>query len=118
MKNEKTGLARIFAAFKFSLNGIKRTFHDEAAFRQEVILLIAAIIVACVLDITNGERAILITSVLFVLVVELLNTGIEALADRISEDFDPFIEKAKDAGSAAVLISLIIAAICWAVILI
>ena len=117
MKNEKTGIARVISAFGYSLSGLKNSYREETSFRQEVWLFVVACIVAFLLDITAYERAALIISVLLVLVVELLNTGTESLADKISPEFDLHIKKAKDAGSAAVLLSLVVAGICWLTIL-
>jgi diacylglycerol kinase (ATP) len=117
MKNNDEGIARLISAFGYSLNGFKTAYRDEASFRQEVWLACVAIPLALFVDVTAYERAALIISILFILVVELLNTGTESLSDKVSTEYDLLIKKAKDVGSAAVTLALIIAAICWSAIL-
>ena len=117
MKNSHKGISRLVSAFGYSLSGFKAAYAQETAFRQEVWLLIAATITAFCVDVTAYERFALIASVVLVLIVELLNTGVETLGDRISEEYDPYVKKAKDAGSAAVLLALLLAVSCWTVIL-
>lgn len=109
----KTGLRRIVNAFSFSANGLRKTWKHEAAFRQEVNLLLVALVILAVFDFNNTERAILVFVSLTVLVVELLNTAVETVVDRIGPEHHKLSGRAKDMGSAAVLMSLIAAGLCW-----
>lgn len=118
MKNQDTGLKRLFSAFQFSRNGLYRTVKNEAAFRQEAILALVLLPLALVLGDNGLERAMLIASVLMVLIVELLNTGIEAVVDRIGNEYHDLAGYAKDAGSAAVLIALVQLVVVWLLVLI
>lgn len=118
MKNQDTGLKRLFSAFQFSLNGLYRAVKSEAAFRQEAILALILLPLALILGNSGLERALLIASVLIVLIVELLNTGIEAVVDRIGDDYHDLAGYAKDAGSAAVLIALVQLVVVWLLIVI
>lgn len=117
MKNEARGLKRLVNALMFSIDGLKAAYKSEEAFRQEVWLFAAATVAAFCVDVSAYERLALLGSVVLVLVVELLNTGIETLADRISEEYDQHVKKAKDVGSAAVLLALLLAASVWLVVL-
>jgi len=118
MKNQDTGLKRLFSAFQFSRNGLYRAVKNEAAFRQEAILALVLLPLALVLGDNGLERAMLIASVLMVLIVELLNTGIEAVVDRIGNEYHDLAGYAKDAGSAAVLIGLVQLVVVWLLVLI
>jgi len=113
----KRGLRRIFNAFSYSIDGLRAAWCLEDAFRQEVLLACVLLPIACLVPVTNVERVLLIASVLFVLIVELLNTAIEAAIDRHSYEINPLAKQAKDFGSAAVLITLAIAAVTWATLL-
>jgi diacylglycerol kinase (ATP) len=113
----RTGLARIHAAFFNSLKGYHATWQHEEAFRQEVYLVIVAAPLGLWLGQTGIEKALLLGSLLLVLIVELLNTGIEIVVDRISFEHHELSGRAKDVGSAAVLTSLLLAAIVWACVL-
>lgn len=114
---KRTGLLRALFAFRHSLNGLKATWRAESAFRQETALAFVLIPCALFLPVAPVERAALIGSVLLVLVVELLNSAIEAVVDRISLDRHELSGRAKDCGSAAVLVALIICLTTWATIL-
>ncbi|APV48383.1 diacylglycerol kinase [Betaproteobacteria bacterium GR16-43] len=107
------GIARIFKAFGYSLQGLAQTWRTEGAFRQEVLIALVLIPVACLVPVTPVERVLLIASWLLVMLVELINSALEAVVDRISEERHPLAGKAKDAGSAAVLMALVIAAVTW-----
>jgi diacylglycerol kinase (ATP) len=109
----QTGLRRVISATRNSFEGLAAAVRHEDAFRQE--LLLAAVLVPLALWIgQNGfERAVLVASVLFVLVVELLNSAVEATVDRISFENHRLAKRAKDIGSAAVMLSLASAAIVW-----
>jgi diacylglycerol kinase (ATP) len=111
------GFARINAAFFNSIKGFKATWAHEEAFRQEVLLFIVAGPLALILGKTGVEKALLLGSILLVLIVELLNTGIEIVVDRISFERHELSGRAKDVGSAAVLTSLALAAVVWALVL-
>lgn len=113
----KTGLRRLINAFGHSLAGLSAAYKNEDAFRQEVKLAIILIPLALYLGHGAVERALMIASVLLVVIVELLNSSVEATVDRISLDHHLLAKRAKDIGSAAVLISLINLAVVWGLIL-
>jgi diacylglycerol kinase (ATP) len=113
----KTGLIRIVHAFFNSLAGLRDAWRHESAFRQEIALAAVLIPTACLLPVAPVERAMLIAAVLLVLIVELLNSGVEAAIDRISFAHHSLSKRAKDIGSAAVLVSLVMLAFVWGVIL-
>lgn len=113
----RTGLLRIWNAFHYSLAGLKAAYHHEDAFRQEIRLALVLIPLALFLPASPLGRALMIASVLLVLVVELLNSAIEATVDRISLDQHRLAKRAKDIGSAAVLIALINVAVVWLLVL-
>lgn len=110
------GLKRIILAVGYSVDGLLVASIEEAAFRQLLLLNIILIPLACLLDITPTERAILIMVTMSTLIVELINTGIEAAIDRISLEIHPLSKQAKDMGSAAQLLSLVLLAAIWLVI--
>ena len=113
----KTGLRRLINAFGYSLDGLRAAYRNEDAFRQEVRLALVLIPLALVLGRTSIERALMIACVLLVIVVELLNSAVEATVDRISLDHHLLAKRAKDIGSAAVLLSLLNLFVVWALIL-
>ncbi len=108
------GITRIIKAAKYSYQGVKAAFCGEAAFREEVISCLILIPLAMWLDVTGIERLLMILSLLFVLVVELLNSAVEAVVDRIGTEQHPLSGQAKDMGSAAVLLSIVMAIAVWA----
>ena len=110
------GLRRLWNALWFSLSGLQFAFRHESAFRQEVALAAVLVPVACVLPLDAVARAVLIAVVLEVLVVELLNSGVEAAVDRIGLDTHRLAKRAKDLGSAAVLVALVQLAAVWGII--
>ncbi|MCD1126865.1 diacylglycerol kinase [Jinshanibacter sp. LJY008] len=112
-KVQATGFTRIINAAGYSRAGLIAAWKNEAAFRQEAILCLAAVAIACWLNVTSVERVLLIGSVLLVVVVELLNSAIEAVVDRIGTEHHELSGRAKDMGSAAVLITLLLAALVW-----
>ena len=114
----KTGLRRIWNAFHYSLDGIAAAFRHEDAFRQEALLALVLIPLALFLPLAGAGKALLIGSVFVVLIVELLNSAVEATVDRISLENHRLAKRAKDIGSAAVLLSLVNLAIRWALVLI
>jgi diacylglycerol kinase (ATP) len=112
------GWRRIVNAFGFSLKGLRDCYQLEEAFRQELWLIIPLIPVALWAGDTPTERALLVGSLLIVPIVELLNSAIEANVDRIGYERHELSGRAKDIASAAVLLSLVFAAVIWALILI
>lgn len=114
----RTGLLRIWNAFNYSLAGLAAAYRHEDAFRQEVYLAIVLVPLALLLPATGIGHALMIGSVLLVLIVELLNSAIEATVDRISLENHRLAKRAKDIGSAAVLVSLINVAVIWLLVLI
>ena len=113
----KTGLRRVWNALSYSLAGLRAAYLCEDAFRQEIILAALLIPAACLLPVPWMGRGLMIASVLLVLVVELLNSAIEAVVDRVSLENHRLAKRAKDIGSAAVLVSLIIVTVVWACVL-
>jgi diacylglycerol kinase (ATP) len=113
----KTGLQRVLNAAGYSWAGLTAAFRHENAFRQEVFLATLLIPLALFLGETGIERALMIGAVLGVLIVELLNSAVEAAVDRISLEHHLLIKRAKDMGSAAVMIALVNVAIVWALVL-
>jgi diacylglycerol kinase (ATP) len=106
---------RLYRATINTWNGLKSAIRTEAAFRQEIAVLLVAIPLAYLIGQTAWTRLLLVGVVVFVMVVELLNTAIEKLADRVSREFDFQIGTVKDLGSAAVGLSLLLAAAVWLV---
>jgi diacylglycerol kinase (ATP) len=113
----KRGLRRLMNAMGYSLHGFGSAFRHEDAFRQEVLLASVLIPVALVLPTSGVGKAVMIAAVLLVLIVELLNSAIEAAVDRISLDRHQLARRAKDIGSAAVFLSLVNVACVWALVL-
>ena len=110
------GLARAWHAAKNSWCGLVYAFMEESAFRQELTLFILLSPIAALLPIGLLEKSLLISSLIMVLVVELLNSSVEAAIDRISFEHHDLSKRAKDFGSAAVMLALLIAALTWAAI--
>lgn len=113
----KTGLIRVWNAFGYSLAGLRAAFANEAAFRQECLLAVILIPAAFLAPADGTGKALLVGSVLLVLVVELFNSAIEAVVDRISLERHPLAKHAKDIGSAAVLLSLGNLVLMWGLVL-
>lgn len=109
---QRKGLARLWHATRYSLDGLKFGWH-EAAFRQELLCALFLIPCAFVIGQSWPERSLLVGSVLAVMVVELLNTAIETAVDRIGTEWNLLAKRAKDMGSAAVLLTLIWCAATW-----
>ncbi|MDF2153935.1 diacylglycerol kinase [Vibrio sp. CAU 1672] len=112
-----TGLKRIFNATGYSIQGLKAAFRHEAAIRQELCLLILAAVLVWLFDITMVERIVMLGVVVLVFIVELLNSAIEAVVDRVGLERHELSGRAKDIGSAAVLVSLLFAGFTWLAIL-
>lgn len=112
-----TGLKRLFKAFGFSVQGLTAAFKNEAAFRQEIYISIILIPLAFYLGNSSVEKALLVSVIMLVLITELINSGIEAVVDRFGEEQNELSGRAKDVGSAAVLIALINVLIVWGCVL-
>lgn len=110
----RTGLSRVLHATRHSWHGLTSAYREEAAFRQEAWLAIAALPCAAWLARSPLEGVLLMAAVVLVLIVELLNSGIEAAIDRVSLDHHPLAKRAKDYGSAAVMLTLMVCGALWA----
>jgi len=113
----QTGLRRIWNAFNYSLSGLRAAYRNEDAFRQECLLAAVMIPLALLLPVPTLGKVLMTGSVLLVLIVELLNSAVEAAVDRISLDRHRLSKRAKDIGSAAVLIALINVLVTWSLVL-
>lgn len=113
----KQGLRRLINALGYSRDGLASAWKHEAAFREEVLLAAIAIPLGLWLGRTGLEKALLVGSILLILIVELLNSAIEAVVDRVSDEHHELSKRAKDIGSAAVLLTLVLAATLWGMIL-
>lgn len=109
----KTGLRRVWSAMIYSMHGLRSAYQHEDAFRMELVVAAVTIPLALWLPVGNIGKALLVGSILLVLLVELINSAIEATVDRISLEKNTLSKRAKDIGSAAVLISIINAAVVW-----
>ncbi len=112
----KRGLRRIVNAFYYSMSGLKLAYMHEHAFRQELLGALVLLPIACLVPVTPVERVLLVGTVLLVLIVELLNSSIEAAVDRVGLETHHLSKRAKDVGSAAVMLALFLLAITWALI--
>ena len=113
----RRGFRRLLNATRYSIDGLAAAWRHENAFRQELALAAVLLPVALLLPLPGVEKVVLIGSLLLVLIVELLNTAIEVAVDRDSVEIDPLAKRAKDYGSAAVMIALLGAAMTWVTIL-
>lgn len=113
----KSGLKRLFSAFSYSVDGFKAAWRYEAAFRQELVVVFIGTIAALSLRISAFEKLMLVALMVFVLIVELINSAIETVVDRISLDAHPLSKNAKDMGSAAVALAILVAVSGWGVVL-
>jgi diacylglycerol kinase (ATP) len=113
----KSGVKRIFSAFFYSMAGFKAAWMNEHAFRQELVLVVVASGVALWLPVTAFHKLLLIGVFILVLIVELINSAIENVVDRVSLERNPLSKNAKDLGSAAVFLTLVLAGATWIVIL-
>ncbi|GAB3543708.1 diacylglycerol kinase [Noviherbaspirillum agri] len=112
----KSGVKRIYAAFFYSMQGLRTAWRTEHAFRQELMLVLPAVVLALMLPFSALEKLALIGVLIFVLIVELINSAIEAVVDRISFEHHPLSKNAKDFGSAAVFLACVLAALTWGLI--
>ena len=113
----KSGIKRIAAAFFYSMEGFKAAWRNEHAFRQEMLVTVIGTVAALSMKISAFEKLILVAVLVFVLVVELINSALEAVVDRISLEPHPLSKNAKDLGSAAVALAIGIALAAWSVVL-
>lgn len=107
------GLKRVWKAFFYSISGFKLAFRDEAAFRQELILVVILSPICLILPVETWLKAAILMSHGFILITELLNTAVESIVDKVSPEYSDVAKKAKDSGSAAVLISLLTSVGLW-----
>ena len=112
-KRSKSGLQRLIDATGYSLRGFQAAWRSEVAFRQELLLIMILLPAAFWLGTDMTQRAVLMLSSLLILAVELINSAIESIVDRIGPEAHPLSGQAKNMGSAAVLISLIATAVVW-----
>jgi diacylglycerol kinase (ATP) len=117
VKKSGTGIDRLFRALGWSMSGLKAAFKEEAAFRQELLVCVILTPLALYLGETGLEKALLMGSLILVLIVELLNSAVEAVVDRIGKEQHELAGQAKDMGSAAVFLSLLNVVIVWVLIL-
>ena len=113
----KTGLTRLINALRYSLDGFAAAYRHEDAFRQETLLAVVLIPLALFLPATAIGKALMISSVILVLIVELLNSAVEAVVDRVSLERHHLAKRAKDIGSAAVLLALVNVVATWGLVL-
>ena len=113
----KTGLARIWRALGYYTEGLVAALKNEDAFRQELILAVILVPIAWFCHVPGYAKAVMIASVMLVLIVELLNSAVEAAVDRISLENHQLAKRAKDMGSAAVFLSLLNVVVIWLVVL-
>lgn len=111
------GIKRIIRATGFSMKGLKAAWVHEAAFRQELLLAVVMLPITLLVNISTIERLMLILTVFIVLIAELLNSAIEAVVDRIGSEIHPLSGQAKDIGSAAVFLSIVLCGITWFLVL-
>ncbi|CAM3154196.1 diacylglycerol kinase [Vibrio rarus] len=108
-----TGFKRIVKATGYSIQGLKAAFKHEAAFRQELLLAVMLIPIACILDVSQTQRMLMIMSLFIVLIAELINSAVEAVVDRIGSEIHELAGRAKDIGSAAVFVALALVLYIW-----
>jgi diacylglycerol kinase (ATP) len=117
-QRSRNGLTRLWNALFYSLDGLSAAFRHEDAFRQEVLMALILIPIAVHTPATGPGKAMMIGSVLLVLIVELINSGIEAVTDRISLEDHVLAKRAKDMGSAAVMLALLNVPVVWLLVLV
>ena len=113
----KSGLKRIVSACLYSVDGLKSAWRHEHAFRQELMLFVVGAVVALTLPVSAFQKLVLMGVLVLVLIVELINSAIEAVVDRISLERHPLSKNAKDVGSAAVMLSCLLDGATWLVVL-
>jgi diacylglycerol kinase (ATP) len=116
-RGKPTGITRLLRAFGYSLQGFRHTWREEAAFRQEVLLSLVVVPGGLYLGRAGVERALLVSPMLLILVVEILNSAVEAVVDRSGTERHPLAGMAKDMGSAAVMLSFFLLGTVWLLVL-
>lgn len=117
VRDKPTGLTRVIRAFGYSYQGFRHAWREEAAFRQEAVLAAGVIPLGLYLGRSGVERTLLVCPMLFILVIEILNSAVEAVVDRSGTERHPLAGMAKDMGSAAVLLSFVILGTVWLLVL-
>lgn len=117
VRDKPTGLTRVIRAFGYSYQGFRHAWREEAAFRQEAFLAAGVIPLGLYLGRSGVERTLLVCPMLFILVIEILNSAVEAVVDRSGTERHPLAGMAKDMGSAAVLLSFVILGTVWLLVL-
>ncbi|MEZ8739903.1 diacylglycerol kinase [Photobacterium swingsii] len=117
MKPGATGIKRVIDATGYSIKGLKAAWQHEAAFRQEIVLMVLMTAVTFFLPVTKLEQVVMIGSLFIVVIVELLNSAVEAVVDRIGSEYHELSGRAKDIGSAAVFVALALVTVTWGLIL-
>jgi diacylglycerol kinase (ATP) len=112
-RGKPTGITRVLRAFGYSLQGLALVWREEAAFRQETAFALVAVPLGIYLGRSGVERALLVAPMLLILIVELLNSAVEAVVDRAGMERHPLAGMAKDMGSAAVLMSFVLLLVVW-----
>ena len=113
----KRGLGRILPAAGYAWAGLRAAYRNEHAFRQEIVVVAIGTVIALALPVSSFQKLLLIGTMMFVLIVELFNSAIEAIVDRVSLERHPLSKNAKDMGSAAVMLAIIFSSCAWAVVL-
>ncbi len=116
-RNKPTGLTRLLRAFGYSFQGFRHAWREEAAFRQELLLALLVVPAGLYLGHSGVERAMLVSPMMLILVVEILNSAVEAVVDRSGTERHPLAGMAKDMGSAAVMLSFAMLGTVWLLIL-
>ena len=116
-RHKPIGITRLLRAFGYSFQGFRHTWREEAAFRQEVALALIVVPAGLYFGRTGIERALLVSPMLLILVVEILNSAVEAVVDRLGSERHPLAGMAKDMGSAAVMLSFVLLGTVWLLIL-
>ena len=116
-KPGNTGIARIIRAFGFSMKGLQAAWQHEAAFRQELLLTVVLVPLAFVIAETMLQLALLLSTLFIVLITEIINSAIEAVVDRISSEQHELAGRAKDLGSAAVFLALVMTTVVWGLVI-
>ncbi len=114
-KPGNTGVTRIIKAFGFSIKGFRALWQHEAAFRQELLLALVMVPIALWLARSAMELALLLLTLFIVVITEIINSAIEAVVDRVSDEHHELAGRAKDMGSAAVFVALLMVAVVWSV---
>lgn len=113
MKSPYKGIDRIIHAFQYSWDGLVATFKSESAFRQDLLLCLIAFVLQFFIDVPFVSHVLMVFSLIFIIIAELINTAIETIIDRISPDKNQLSKKAKDIGSAIVMITIISVIVLW-----